>query len=70
MEQLIAEIERYAARRGIKPASVLQMGARLSGTTWDKWVAGTASCTMPIADRLREWMAANPAKSATDSEAA
>ncbi|MES2753807.1 MAG: XRE family transcriptional regulator [Pseudomonadota bacterium] len=60
MEQLIADIELYAARRGIKPATVLQTGAGLSGTTWDKWVAGSASCTMPTADRLRAWMASNP----------
>lgn len=60
MEQLINEIEAYAASRGIKPATVLQKGGGLSGTVWATWVAKAAACTLPMADRLRTYMAANP----------
>jgi hypothetical protein len=62
MENLIAEILEHAALRGIKPATVLQRGGGLSGTVWDKWVAGTAACTLPMAERLRGYMAQERAK--------
>ena len=60
MEQLIKEIETYAAAAGLKPATVLQKAGGLGGLVWSKWVAGTASCTLPMADRLRAYMAVNP----------
>lgn len=56
MEQLTVDIEAYAAARGIKPATVLQISAGLSGTTWEKWVNGTSSCSFRTADRIRAFM--------------
>lgn len=55
------EIRRYAAARGVKPATVLQTAAGLSGTVWAKWEAGTAACTMPTASRIRQYISDNPA---------
>lgn len=68
MEQLIKEIETYAAAAGLKPATVLQKAGGLGGLVWSKWVAGTASCTLPMADRLRAFMAANPPAPARPQE--
>lgn len=56
----MAEIRDYAAARGVKPATVLQMAAALSGTTWAKWERGAAVCSMRTAEKLRAYMAANP----------
>ncbi|HHX89639.1 MAG TPA: XRE family transcriptional regulator [Paracoccus sp.] len=62
------EIRRYACGRGIKPATVLQNAANLSGTTWEKWNAGAASCSIRTADRVRAYMAANPAQTESAAE--
>lgn len=59
MEQLIAEIEAFAAVRGVKPGTVLQRAGGFGGKVWEKWVAGDRSCTLPMADRIRRYMAAN-----------
>jgi hypothetical protein len=56
MEQLIAEIEAYAAARGIKPATVLQYAANLSGRTWEQWKNG-GQCHLTTAQRVREYIA-------------
>lgn len=68
MEQLISEIAAYAACKGIKPATVLQKAGGLGGHVWAKWVAKTASCTLPMADRLRAYMATNPVSSAASPD--
>ena len=60
MEQLIAEIEIYAAQRGIKPATVLQLAAGFSGTTWEKWISKSASCSFRSAERIRDYIKQNP----------
>lgn len=62
MEQLIAEVRAYATLRDIKPDTVLQLAANLSGTTWKKWVDGKSSCTLKTMDRIRKYMADNPAE--------
>ena len=59
MEQLIKEIEAFAALRGVKPGTVLQWAGGFGGKVWGNWVAGTASCTLPMADRIRRYMASN-----------
>lgn len=70
MEQLISDIKDYAERRGIKPATVLQMAAGYGGTVWAKWVAKTASCSLDQADRIRAFMRDNPVPSPQDKDAA
>lgn len=59
MEQLIKEIEGFAAMFGIKPGTVLQRSGGFGGKAWANWVSGKASCTLPMADRIRRYMAAN-----------
>lgn len=57
MEKLIAEIEEFAALRGIKPGTVLQLAGGFGGQVWGNWVSGKASCTLRMADRIRSYMA-------------
>lgn len=60
MEQLIAEIEDYAARMGISPQAVLRRALGSSGRTWGEWVRRESSPTMANVDRLRDWIRDNP----------
>jgi hypothetical protein len=60
MEEFMSEIESYAKSRGIKPATVLQLAARLSGRTWERWLQGDASCTLRTMSRVRDYMRENP----------
>lgn len=68
MEQFIAEIEAYAAACGLKPTTVVQGAAGVSGAAWDRWKAG-GSCTMRTADRIRDYIRENPAPSPNQSPA-
>jgi hypothetical protein len=70
MEQFMSEIRSYAAARGIKPGTVLQRGADLGGKVWATWEAGTATCTLTTADRIRAYMAANPPAPSHDAASA
>ena len=60
MEQLIADVETYAARAGVPPQKVLRDAIEAGWGQWDRWKSGRSSPTMRVADRLRAWMAANP----------
>jgi hypothetical protein len=59
MEQLIKEIEEFSGLLGKKPGTVLQNAGGLGGRVWASWVGKTASCTLPMADRIRRYMADN-----------
>lgn len=59
MEQLIKEIELFAQIVGMKPSTVLQRAGGFGGKAWARWVAGESACTMPMADRIRRYMASN-----------
>jgi len=56
----MTEIRTYAAARRIKPATVLQLAARLSGKTWARWEDGSATCTLRTMATIREYMLLNP----------
>ncbi|SIT74705.1 hypothetical protein SAMN05421849_0201 [Pontibaca methylaminivorans] len=60
MEELMNEIKAYAQARGIKPATVLQNAAALSGNTWDRWARNGAACTVITAERIRKYMSEHP----------
>lgn len=60
MDQLIAEIEAYAAALGLSPQKVLRDAIGSSWGQWDAWKAGTSSPTMRVVDRLRAHMAEHP----------
>lgn len=60
MEQLIADIEAYAARSGMKPQAILRAAINAKWSTWEGWVRRNSSPTVANADRIRDWMAGNP----------
>ena len=62
MDQLIADIESYAAAVDRTPQSVLRAAIGAGWGEWDGWRAGTSSPTMARVDRLRNYMAKNPPK--------
>ena len=70
MEQFMKEVEIYAAAVGVKPSTVVQNAVNSGGGKWNAWQKG-GSCSMRTADRIRDYMAANPARAkAQDGEAA
>ena len=60
MEQLVTDVRAYAAAKGQKPQKVLRDAIGAGWGQWDTWVAGGASCTLRVEQRLRAYMAANP----------
>lgn len=57
--ELISEIEKFAERHGIAPATVT-VRAVANSRLYHRLKAG-GSCSMRTADRLRQWMADNSA---------
>jgi len=69
MEQFMVEVRAYAERCNIAPTTVIQRAGVGGGGTWSKWADGSGSPTLRTVDRLRKYMADNPAPSpATPSE--
>ena len=60
------EVAAHAAANNIKPATVLQNSANLGGGVWAKWEKG-ASCSLNTADKIRAYIAANPAPESGDA---
>ena len=61
MEQFMTEVRAYAARFGIKPATVVQKAGAGGGTTWSRWERGESSPTQRTLDKVRTHMRENPA---------
>ena len=59
MKNLMQEIEDYAEAVNRKPSYIIQKAGKCNGLVWNQWKAG-ASCTLKLAARIREWIAANP----------
>lgn len=59
-EQIVAEIESYAAARRIAPATVTSRAVGNS-RLYHRLTSG-AGCTLAIAERLLAYMASNPAQ--------
>ena len=57
MEQFLNEVRAFARQAKIKPATVVQNGAGLSGTTWEKWENGTSFPRIDTIDKIRSYMA-------------
>lgn len=66
MEQFITDVKAYAAACGLKPTTVVQRAAGVSGAAWGRWEAG-GSCTLATADKVRAFMRNNPAPNASDT---
>lgn len=60
MEQFLADVEVYAAACGVAPTTIVQRAGAGNGVAWAKWKAGTASCSLATADKVRAYMAAHP----------
>ena len=67
MEQLISDVEAYAASVERTPQAVLRIALGAGGTEWSSWKSGKSSPTVARADRLRAYMAKNPPKKAEDA---
>ena len=61
MEQFLSDLRTYAAAFGLRPTTIIQRAGCGSGGTWAKWDGGKSSPTLLTADRLRKYMADNPA---------
>ena len=70
MEQLISDIQAYAAQAAMKPQAVLRASINAKWSTWEGWLARASSPTLANADRIRAWMAANPVGEGKPDEAA
>ncbi|MFV1753445.1 hypothetical protein, partial [Phaeobacter sp. JH18-37] len=57
--QLISEIEKFASLRGIAPATVTSRA--VGNSRLYRRLKDGKSCTLGVADRLRRYMADNPA---------
>ena len=64
MDELIAEVEAYAAAVERTPQAVLRDAIGAGWREWGSWKAGNSSPTMSRVDRLRVYMAENPPASA------
>ncbi|SDJ36804.1 hypothetical protein [Salipiger marinus] len=60
MEQLIADVEAYAASVNRTPQAVLRDAIGAGWKEWGSWKSGISSPTMARVDRLRDFMVANP----------
>jgi hypothetical protein len=49
MEQLVADIEAFAAEFGVTPQKVLRDAVNAEWDRWSRWKAGTASATQLVA---------------------
>ncbi|MGO4854456.1 hypothetical protein ACEN2S_16670 [Phaeovulum sp. W22_SRMD_FR3] len=70
MEQFIRDIEAYASAKRRSPQAILRDAIKANWGTWDGWCAGRSSPTMAVADRVRAYMAANPAPPPVSEDAA
>ena len=61
MEQLVSEIEVYAAAVNLSPGTVVQRATTLGGGAFGKWKKGEQTCTMATAEKVRGYMRQHPA---------
>lgn len=61
MNEFMKMVRDYAASLKIEPSTVAQRAAGVGGGSWSRWEAGTSSPTMAVADRIKAYIAENPA---------
>ena len=59
MEQLIRDIEAYAAARGVKPATVLRYAIGQGPREWRRWESG-GGCSVRNAQKIRDYISTHP----------
>lgn len=68
MEQLVVDIEAFAAEFGITPQKVLRDAVNAEWDRWAKWKAGTASATLATVGRIHVHMAECRRKKIADTK--
>lgn len=63
------DVRAYAARVGVKPATVIQRARAGGGGTWSTWESGASSPTLRTVDRMRQFIADNPPPAMTEDAA-
>lgn len=61
MEQFLEEITAYAAAVGRSPQHILRQAIGANWHQWKAWQAGQSSPTLHTVDKIRKYMADNPA---------
>ena len=60
MDEFLAEVRAYARNLGVRPTTVVQRAANVSGLTWANWSRRLSSPTARTMDRVRLYMRENP----------
>lgn len=63
------DVRAYAARFGIKPATVIQKAKAGNGATWRRWENDESSPTQRTLGKVKAYMADNPPPAADAPEA-
>jgi len=61
MEQFLEDMRAYAKSVGRSPQHILRQAIGASWSQWKAWEEGQSSPTLNTVDRLRAYMADNPA---------
>lgn len=70
MEQFLEEFAAYANAIGRSPQYILRQAIGANWRQWNAWVEGKSSPTLHTVDKIRKYMAHNPAPAPkNDSEA-
>ncbi|WP_044026737.1 hypothetical protein [Ruegeria sp. TM1040] len=70
MEQFLEEITTYAAAVGRSPQHILRQAIGANWRQWKAWKAGRSSPTLHTVDKIRRYMADNPAPADSPEAAA
>ncbi|AUR12891.1 hypothetical protein PhaeoP48_02929 [Phaeobacter inhibens] len=70
MEQFLEEITAYAAAVGRSPQHILRQAIGANWRQWKAWKAGQSSPTLHTVDKIRRYVAENPAPAGEPEAAA
>ena len=70
MEQFLDDIKTYATAVGRSPQHVLRQAVGASWLQWAAWADGQSSPTLHTVDKIRKYMADNPAPAPVAEDAA
>lgn len=70
MDKFLEEVRAYAAQCNVQPTTIIQRVGVGGGATWRRWESGAGSPTMRVVDRVRRYIAENPAAEDSAEDAA
>lgn len=70
MEQFLDDIKTYADAVGRSPQHILRQAVGASWLQWAAWAGGQSSPTLHTVDKIRKYMANNPASAPVAEDAA